>query len=53
MNKNMTKAVVGLFADVLSLLESEEERGRQIKEFDEVFGAKVNGWENLIKEKLA
>ena len=53
MNKNMTKAVVGLFADVLSLLESEEERMKQIEEFDEVFGAKVNGWENLIKEKLA
>ena len=52
MNKNMKKAVVSLFAEVLTLLESEEDRMKKVEEFDDAFGVDISGWEDLMKEVI-
>ena len=53
MDKTMKKVVVGLYAEILSLTESKEERIKKLEEFDEVFGVEIRGWEEMMKKKIS
>ena len=50
MNKGMQRVVLNLFAEVLSLTASEEERMKQVEEFDRVFGVSISDWEEEMKK---
>ena len=53
MNKGMQKVILNLFAEVLSLTASEDERMKQVEEFDRVFGVSISDWEEQMKKYIS
>ena len=53
MNKGMQKVIRNLFAEVLSLTASEDERMKQVEEFDRVFGVSISDWEEEMKKYIS
>ncbi len=53
MTKSMKKLMINLFAEVLPLLDTPEERMQKLEEFDRVCGASIPDWEERMKEKIA
>ena len=53
MNKGMQRVVLNLFAEVLSLTASEDERMKQVEEFDRVFRVSISDWEEEMKKYIS
>lgn len=52
MDKNLKKVMIRLFAEVLPLLDTQEERMIKLEEFDEACGADIPDWEDRMKETI-
>ena len=53
MDKNLKRVMIGLFAEVLPLLDTQEERMKKLEEFDERCGADIPDWEESMKKRIA
>ena len=53
MDDSMKRVMIGLFAEVLSRLDTEEERMNKLEEFDTICGAECSDWEEQMKIKIA
>ena len=49
MDKSVEEVMIRLFAEVLPLLETDEERMMKLEEFDDVCGVSIPGWEVKMK----
>jgi hypothetical protein len=45
MDRSVKEVMIRLFAEVLPLLETDEERMMKLEEFDDVCGVSIPGWE--------
>jgi len=52
MDESLKKIMIGLFAEVLPLQKTAEDRMKKLEEFDEACGADIPDWTDLMKAKI-
>ena len=53
MTKSLKKVMINLYAEVLPLLDTQEERMQKLEKFDRVCGTSIPDWEERMKERIA